>query len=158
MEPWTFERALAHWCQGLAARYAPMPLLEWLLRENLTVGGLDDDASISFYYQRFDPCLSQDDVAAAYQRAREAGRALRFEILAAPPDSLLVTLRAAEGPGWVKEIEVVEPAGLVFQYEPSYSVFEEVRTQAQWQERTDTPSEPERAKRLEGILAHGSKT
>ena len=127
---YAFRPQLVRWKNLLRPHVGPIGTLRWVLRENLAAGRASDDTAVSVVFQTFEPELPESRVARVYERERRAGRPVHFELVAAPPDSLVVSLASRRS--WARR--VVGPDGMTMQIEPTFHCFEEIDDPATWRE------------------------
>ena len=120
-----------------------------MLRENLRAGGEEPDPAVSLHFQCLAPALTSADVAAVYARERAAGRPVHYELVAAQPEALLVSLRRR--PTWARHVEAGD--GITLQLEPSFHSFVEVRDLDAWRSLTKEPARSGADPALGGVLS-----
>lgn len=143
-----FETLLARWKNLLRPQVGPTGRLRWLLRENLAPGRASDDAAVSILFQTFEPALSEESVARVFERESHAGRPVHLELIAAPPDSLLVALASRRS--WARS--VAAPNRVTMQIEPTFHCFEEIEDPGDWRERVRRATRADGVDDLERIL------
>lgn len=123
-----FDELLLLWRTLLGRHMGPAGALRWVLRENLFAGDEPGDPSVSVHFQCLDPALSSSDVARVFERERAHGGTVHFELVAAQPEALVVSLRRA--PTWARHRDLGQ--GITMQVEPSFHSFVEVSSREDW--------------------------
>jgi len=143
-----FELALAFWREQLTRRALGAPL-QWLFRENLTLGhDRDPGESATLCFQRFSPRFDERDAQEVYGLAAEWEHELRFTPLAATPREIVATLCTDLG----SDLASVHRRdwGLSFDLEPAFDTFSEIRSRREW--RRATCEDLGACAELEGVL------
>ncbi|MCR9094370.1 MAG: hypothetical protein NXI30_09145 [bacterium] len=125
-----FRPQLVRWKNLLRPHVGPIGTLRWVLRENLAAGRASDDAAVSVVFQTFEPALPDWRIAHVFERERRAGRPVHFELVAAPPDSLVVSLASRRS--WARRVVALD--GVTMQIEPTFHCFAEVDDPETWRE------------------------